>query len=74
MDKVILEDDVREKIMQHLKEDDRSLLWLCDKTKEVRPPKGIPYGTLYSCLNLKSFKLSDDNLAIINEATGEDFK
>ena len=62
-----MEIDVRDKIVQHLKDDDRSLLWLHEKTK-------IPYGTIYSCLTQRLFKLSEENLNKISEVLGVDFK
>ena len=67
MEKEIMEIDVRDKIVQHLKDDDRSLLWLHEKTK-------IPYGTIYSCLTQRLFKLSEENLNKISEVLGVDFK
>lgn len=61
-----IEIDVRDKIVEHLKNDDRSLLWLHEKTK-------IPYGTIYSCLTQRLFKLSDENRKTINEVLGTDY-
>lgn len=76
MPKEILESvDVRQQILDYLKDDDRSLLWLHDKIeKAVGENNKIPYGTLYSCLHQKLFKVSDENLRIINETLGTDFK
>ena len=66
MENETIEVDVRDKIVEHLKNDDRSLLWLHEKTK-------IPYGTIYSCLTQRLFKLSDDNKKTINEVLGTEF-
>lgn len=76
MPKEILEPvDVRDQILQYLKDDDRSLLWMHDKIKDrFGEDNRIPYGTLYSCLHQRLFKMSDDNLRIINETLGTDFK
>lgn len=59
--------DVRDLITEHLKADDRSLMWLHEKTK-------IPYGTLYSCFTQRLFKVKEENLIKINEVLGTDFK
>lgn len=76
MDKETLEiPDVRDEILQHLKDDDRSLMWMHDKIKEkFGDDNRIPYATLYSCLHQKLFRVSDDNLKMINETLGTDFK
>lgn len=67
MAKELVETDVRDLIMEHLKSDERSLKWLCSKT-------GIPYGTAYSCFVEKRFSLNEDNLASINTVLGTKFK
>jgi hypothetical protein len=66
MENETIEVDVRDKIVEHLKNDDRSLLWLHEKTK-------IPYGTIYSCFTQRLFKLSDANRKTINEVLGTEF-
>lgn len=58
--------DVRDEILDHLKEVERNLHWLHKKT-------GIIYATLYSCFVQKLFALSQDNLDKINEVLGTDF-
>lgn len=73
MPKKILEVDVRDKILNRLKEDQRSLKWLHKKIESSSVKNKIPYGTLYSCLHQKLFKLSDRNLKIINKVLGTDF-
>jgi predicted transcriptional regulator len=55
--------DVRDEILLHLLQKERTLAWLCKKTK-------IPYPTLYSCLKQKNFNISDDTLKKINKALG----
>lgn len=67
MSKEVTTIDVRDLILDHLKDDDRSLKWLHDKTK-------IPYGTLYSCFSEKRFSLNEENLKIINGVLGTSFK
>ena len=75
MEKETLVMDVREQVLAHLKDDDRSLLWMHDKIIEkCGNDKKIPYGTLYSCLHQRLFKMSDDNLKIINETLGTNFQ
>lgn len=64
--KAELEIDVRDLIVKHLEDDDRSLMWLHEKTK-------IPYGTLYSCFTQRLFKVNEENLQKINIALGTDF-
>lgn len=58
--------DVRDSIVEWLKNDDRDLMWLHRKTN-------IPYGTIYSCFTQRLFKLSDTNRDIINKALGTNF-
>lgn len=67
MGKEITEVDVRDLIVEALKDDDRSLMWLHEKTK-------IPYGTIYSCLTQRLFQVSPGNLQKINDILGTDFK
>lgn len=67
MPKELIEIDVRDLIVQALKDDDRDLMWLHKKTE-------IPYGTIYSCLTQRLFQVSDKNLNKINEVLGTDFK
>lgn len=76
MAKEILEPiDVRDQILQHLKDDDRSLRWMYSKITEMYGDKeNIPYATLYSCLHQRLFKVSDENLEKINKILGTDFK
>jgi predicted transcriptional regulator len=59
--------DVRDQILKHLAGDDRNLKWLSRKSD-------IPYPTIYSCLELKNFNLSESNLEKINTALGTSFK
>lgn len=63
----VIETDVRDLISDYLKEDERSLRWLSEKS-------GIPYGTMYSCFTQRLFKLNEDNLEKINTALGTNFK
>ena len=66
--------DVRDKIVAHLKNDDRSLRWMCGKITEAYGEKNsIPYATLYSCLHQKLFKISEENLVKINTVLGTNF-
>lgn len=65
--KAVLEIDVRDLIVKHLEDDDRSLMWLHDKTD-------IPYGTLYSCFTQRLFKVNEENLQKINTVLGTNFK
>lgn len=59
--------DVRDLIINKMKDQGSSLTWLSTKTK-------IPYGTLHSCLKRKLFLLNDVNLAEINRVLGTNFK
>ena len=59
--------DVRDDIMIHLGEIERSLRWLCRKT-------GLNYNTMYSTLVQKLIELSDEKLAIINKVLKTKFK
>ena len=67
MQKEVLEVDNRDKILEALKADRRSIQWLSDMSE-------IPYMTLYSCLSQKLFKVSINNLEKINNVLGTDFK
>lgn len=67
MQKEILEVDNRDKILEALKDDRRSIQWLSDMTE-------IPYMTLYSCLSQKLFKVSEKNLEKINATLGTKIK
>ena len=58
--------DVRDSIVEWLKNDERDLMWLHRKT-------GIPYGTIYSCFTQRLFKLSDSNRETINKVLGTNF-
>lgn len=76
MSKGIIEpiEDVRDRIVSHLRKDDRSLLWMTEKIKEkFGDDNKIPYTTLYSCLHQKLFKMSDKNLIKINSVLGTNF-
>jgi hypothetical protein len=57
---------VRDEVLLHLEEIERTLAWLSDKTE-------IPYPTLYSVLKQRTFALSDSNLAKINRVLDTDF-
>ena len=59
--------DVTEKIINHLKEIDRTLGWLAKMTE-------YNYNTLYSALVKKSMKLTDERLQKINWILGTKFK
>jgi hypothetical protein len=59
--------DVRDEILEYLKNDDRTLHWLAGKVE-------LNHATLYSCFVQKTFKLSQDNLDKINSFLGTDFK
>lgn len=59
--------DVRDEIVQWLKDNERSMAWLADKT-------GINYNTLYSTLTQKIIKLSAAKLETINNFLGTKFK
>lgn len=58
--------DARDLIRAKMKEEGRTMQWLCDKT-------GIPYGTLNSCIKMKSFAINEENLKKINKALEADF-
>lgn len=58
--------DNRDLIQEYLNKNDRSLLWLSKKT-------GIPYATMYSCFIQRNFKISEENLSIINKVLKTDF-
>lgn len=58
--------DVRDEILKHLVDIERTLAWLSSKTE-------IPYPTLYSIFKQKTFSLSFKNLAKINRVLGTDF-
>lgn len=58
--------DAREKIMDHLRADDRNLAWLSEKS-------GIPYSTLYFILMRKERKLTDKKRKLINETLNTAF-
>jgi hypothetical protein len=57
------EKDLRDVIHEHIKNDDRSLLWLSNKT-------GIPYGTIYSIFKHKIMELTPDRKQAINNVLG----
>lgn len=59
--------DVRDDIMIHLTEIERSLKWLCRKA-------GYNYNTMYSTLVQKVIELSDDKLLRINQVLKTKFK
>ena len=59
--------DVRDEILEYLKEDSRSIVWLAKKSE-------INYYTVYSCFKKRLFNLTEENLAKINAALGTDFK
>lgn len=65
MEKTI--EDVRDKILEHLKEDDRTLKWVSDKTNQ-------PYSSLYAIFIHKTVKLSKGRLDLINNLLGTKFK
>ncbi len=58
--------DVRDLILEKMKDEGRTLTWLSKKTE-------IPYGTLEACLKRKMFSLSQSNLDKINSALKADF-
>lgn len=60
-------EDVRDLIAAHLKEIERDWAWLSRKTD-------IPYATIYSCFVQRLFKVSEDNLKIINNILETDIK
>ena len=59
--------DVRDVIMDKMKQEGRVLTWLAEKT-------GISYDTLYPCLKKKLFSLSEENLEKINDALKTSFE
>jgi plasmid maintenance system antidote protein VapI len=59
--------DVRDLIMEHLKQDDRTVAYLEKKT-------GLSYAHLYYVFVKKERDLTDDNLIKINEVLGTDFE
>ncbi len=67
MAKQVIDIDIRDEVMDWLKENERDLAWLSRKT-------GIVYATLYSCFIQRLFKISDENLIKINEALATDFR
>ena len=58
--------DVRDDILKHLDDIERTLAWLSSKTE-------IPYPTLYSIFKQRTFSLSDRNLGKINHVLDTDF-
>lgn len=59
--------DIRTEILNHLKnKEERSLTWLSKKT-------GIKYSSLYSIMVQRTYDLSPENKAKINEVLGTDF-
>lgn len=58
--------DVRDEILKHLEDIERTLAWLSAKTE-------IPYPTLYSIFKQKTFSLSFKNLTKINRVLDTDF-
>jgi len=63
----VVKRDVRDDILAHLDNDDRSMVWLSEKT-------GINYNTLYSILKQRLIKLSAERLKLINHVLGTKFK
>lgn len=59
--------DVRDAIIDNLKEDERTLSWLARQIDEN-------YATLYSCFIQKTFNLSQERLDKINKLRGTKFK
>ncbi len=59
--------DVRDQILEHLKNDDRTLKWLSGKTD-------IPYSSLYSIFIQKVFNINKERLDLINKILGTKFK
>lgn len=57
----------KEKIINHLKKEERDYGWLSRKTD-------IPYPTLYSIFVQGTFKLNQERLNLINIALDTDFK
>ena len=64
--KTTTEVDNRDLIKAQLDEIERDWAWLSRKTE-------IPYATIYSCFVQRLFKLSEENLKIINDVLGTDF-
>ena len=58
--------DVRDAILQHLKDIERPLAWLSEKAD-------IPYSSCYSVFKQRTFALSQENLTKINTVLGTDF-
>lgn len=58
--------DVRDLIMEHLKNNQRSLLWLSNQTEYV-------YSTMYSIFKQKVVGLTDERRAKINEVLNTNF-
>lgn len=65
MEKIV--EDIRDKILEHLKNDDRNLKWVSDKTE-------IPYSSLYSIFVQRIFNLNQERLDLINALLGTKFK
>lgn len=59
--------DVRDAIMEHLKEIERNLNWLATKT-------GILYSTMYSIFVQKTFNPTQEKMDSINKVLGTEFK
>lgn len=57
----------KEKILQHLKADERDLAWLGRKTD-------IPYATLYSIFVEDRLKLTQERLNLINNSLNTKFE
>lgn len=58
--------DIREKIMEKMRSEGRTLQWLSNET-------GIKYATLHSCVKRMLFALSQENLDKIQTALGTIF-
>ncbi len=59
--------DVRDEIVQWLKDNQRSLRWLATQS-------GINYNTMYSIFVQNTIALSEEKLKYINTATKQKFK
>lgn len=59
--------DVRDSIVEHLKEIKRPLSWIS------KPNTSIPYGSVYSIFEQKVMSLSKERLDEINKHLGTDF-
>lgn len=59
--------DVRDKILDKLKTEERNLAWLHRKT-------GLSYSTLYSIFIHRIMDLNQERLELINKAMGAKFK